>query len=54
MVEPEDVGVQVALQVLGADHMVNAVNPALGVAPKTLNVIGMDIAGDVLLGGVND
>ena len=54
MVEPEDVRVQVVLQILCADCVVNPINAALGIAPKALNVIGMDIAGDVLLGGVND
>lgn len=52
MIEPEHVRIQVALQVLGADYMVYAVNPSLGVAPEAFDVVRVGIPCNVLLGGM--
>ena len=52
MVEPEDVGVKVALEVLGADNVVNAVDAPLGVAPEPFDIVSMGAARHVLLGAV--
>ena len=54
MIEPVHVGIEVALEVLGADRMIHAVNAPLGVAPKSFDVVGMGAASDVLLGRVLD
>ena len=40
MVEAVHVGVEVALQVFGADRVVNAVDAPLGVAPRNLQYCG--------------
>ena len=52
MVEAEDIGIKVALQVFGADRVVNAVDAPLGVAPETFNIVGMGASCNVLLGAV--
>ena len=53
MIEAVDVGVQVALEILGADDVVNAVDTPLGVAPEPFDVVGMGAARHVLLGTVD-
>ena len=53
MVEPVHVGVEVALQVFGADRVVNSVDAPLGVAPETFNIVGMGASCNVLLGAVD-
>ena len=53
MVEAVHVGVEVALQVFGADRVVNAVDAPLGVAPETFNIVGMGASCNVLLGAVD-
>ena len=41
MVEPVHVGVEVALQVFGADRVVNAVDSPLRVTPEAFDIVGM-------------
>ena len=53
MVEAEDIGIKIALQILGADDVVNAVDAPLGVAPETFNIVGVGASCNVLLGAVD-
>ena len=53
MVEAEHVGIQIALQVLGTDNVVNAVDSSLGIAPETFDIVGMGASCNVLLGAVD-
>ena len=53
MIEPVHVGIQAALQGLGADRMVNPVDSPLRVAPEPLDVVRVRPSRDVLLGAVN-
>ena len=41
MIEPVDVGVEVALEMLGTDCVVDPVDSPLDVAPHALNVVGV-------------
>jgi hypothetical protein len=54
MVIAEDIGVKTPLGVFGADSVMNAVNPPLGVAPNTLNVVGVSIPSNVLFSPMLD
>ena len=54
MIKAEDVGVQVGLEVLGADGMVNTVNTPLDVAPETLKTVDVGVAINILLGSMSD
>ena len=54
MGEPVHVGVQVALQVFGADRVVNAVDAPLGIAPEAFDIVGMGASCNVLLGAAGD
>ena len=50
MIPPEGVGVEIALEVFGADPMVNSADTPLYQAPKTLDGVGMHISHHVDFG----
>ena len=53
MVEAEDIGIKVALQILGADDVVNAVDSPFRVAPEAFDIVGMGASCNVLFGAVD-
>ena len=54
MIESVHVGIQVSLEVLGADSVVHPVDAPLDIAPHPLDIVGVDPSHDVLLGRVLD
>ena len=53
MIEPVDIGIKVALQVFGADGVVDAIDSPLRVTPEAFDIVGMGASCNVLLGAVD-
>ena len=43
MFKAEHMGIEVGLEILGADNVVNPVNPPLDVAPYPFNIVGVGL-----------
>jgi hypothetical protein len=53
MVEAEDIGIKVALQILWADGVVDTIDSPLRVTPEAFDIVGMGASCNVLLGAVD-